>query len=39
MQAEQVMKLESDDPITYDEISNRRKWSHVNKNTTKALKD
>ena len=33
------MKLELDDPIAFDEVCNRRKWSHVNKNTSKALKD
>ena len=31
--------LEQQDPIMFDEVSNRRKWSYVKKNTTKALKD
>lgn len=33
------MKLELNDPIMFDEVANRRKWSYVKKNTTKALKD
>ena len=31
--------MEQEDPLLYDEISTRRKWSYVKKNTTKALKD
>ena len=37
--ADNVIKMELDDPLLFDEISNRRKWSYVKKNTSKALKD
>ncbi len=25
--------------MLFDELANKKKWTHVNKNTTKALKD
>lgn len=31
--------METDNPIVFDDISKRKKWSYVSKNTLKAIKD
>ena len=34
-----VKSFENEDPLTYDELSNKKKWSFISKNSSKAIKD
>ena len=36
---EMVKSFEAENPVLYDELANKKKWTHINKNSTKALKD
>ena len=36
---QQVQRLETEDPQAYEELANKKKWTHVQKNTTKAIRD
>ena len=34
----QVKELEISNPMLFDELATKKKWTHINKNSTKALK-
>ena len=36
---EQIETMEQEDPALFEELSMRKKWSNVNKDPVKALKD
>lgn len=36
---EEASRLESENPMLFDEIANKKKWSYIRKNTTKAIRD
>jgi len=38
-EVEEASRLESENPMLFDEIANKKKWSYIRKNTTKAIKD
>ena len=38
-QIEQIKKIEETDPQLFDELSSKKKWTFVSKNTNKAIKD
>ena len=34
-----IQELEADDPHQFEELANKKKWTSINKNPSKAMKD